>query len=76
METSDIAGMKFEETLAALEEAVRRLESGNLDLEESMAAYERSIALAKHCDHLLEQAELRVRQLVEGDDGTLQEVPF
>jgi len=76
LETSDIATMKFEETLAALEEAVQRLDSGNLDLEESMTTYGRSIALAKHCDHLLEQAELRVRQLVEGDDGTLQEVPF
>ena len=76
MEPDEIAALKFEEALAALEEAVKRLESGNLDLDEALATYSTSMALAKHCDHLLEQAELRVSQLVETETGTVQEVPF
>jgi len=77
LKPEEVAEMKFEEALAALEEAVKRLESGSLNLEEALETYGTSVALAKHCDRLLEQAELRVRQLDEADDSHVQdEVPF
>jgi len=76
MDNNDIAAMKFEDALAALEQSAQRLERGDLSLEDSILTYERSVALANHCDRLLEQAELRVRRLIETDDGTLQEVAF
>ncbi|NOZ05702.1 MAG: exodeoxyribonuclease VII small subunit [Chloroflexi bacterium] len=72
----DILALKFEEALAALEQTAQSLESGELSLEDSMAVYERSVALANHCSNLLERAELRVRQLVEENDNSTQEPPF
>jgi len=72
----DISVLKFEEALAALEQAAQSLESGELSLEDSMAVYERGVALANHCSDLLERAELRVRELVEANDNAAQEPLF
>ena len=47
----------------SLEDLVARMESGELTLEESLAAYERGVGLYRHCQSALEQAELRVRLL-------------
>ncbi len=64
--------LTFEEAFAELEETVRKLEAGGLTLEESLALYERGQALAARCSALLDQAELKVRQLTpEGE-----EIPF
>ena len=51
---------------------VGRLESGGLPLEESIALYERGVALHEHCATLLTGAELRVQRLVEGAGGRLR----
>lgn len=67
--------LSFEEAFNRLEEVVRELEQGDLPLQESLQLYERGTALARHCQALLDQAELRVTQLVEGEEG-LQEAPF
>ena len=53
----------FEHSLDALEQLVDRMETGELSLEESLAAYERGVGLYRHCQAALEQAELRVRLL-------------
>ena len=53
----------FEQSMQALEDLVARMESGELSLEASLAAYERGVALYRHCQAALEQAELRVRLL-------------
>ncbi len=53
----------FEQSMQALEGLVARMESGELSLEESLAAYERGVGLYRHCQAALEQAELRVRLL-------------
>ena len=53
----------FEKSLEALETLVQRMEEGELSLDDSLAAYERGIALYRRCQSALEQAELRVRQL-------------
>lgn len=67
-----IEELTFEEAFTELEETVRKLETGGLSLEESLALYERGQALAVHCGRQLDEAELKVRQLApEG-----QEVPF
>ena len=57
--------MNFESTFAELEEAVRRLEEGDLPLEETISLYERGQALARHCQELLDQAELRLTQVAK-----------
>jgi exodeoxyribonuclease VII small subunit len=55
----------FESVYKRLEETVRRLEEGGLTLDESIALYEEGMQLAKSCQGLLEQAELRVTNLQE-----------
>lgn len=57
--------LSFESALAQLQEIVTRLESGELNLQEALKLYETGQALARHCSRLLEQAELKVRQLSE-----------
>ncbi len=68
--------LTFDEAFSQLEEAVRRLEEGGLTLEESLALYERGMELAALCAERLDQAELRVRQLMPAPDGELTAEPF
>ncbi|MDR5653058.1 exodeoxyribonuclease VII small subunit [Ruixingdingia sedimenti] len=69
--TDGIGAMSFEEAMAELEAVVRRLESGNVALEESITLYERGAALKKHCDDKLRAAEQRV-ELIRARDGEAQ----
>ena len=55
----------FESVYKSLEETVRRLEEGGLTLDESIALYEEGMRLARSCQCLLEQAELKVTTLQE-----------
>ena len=61
--------MSFEEALAELETIVRQLEKGDVELEKSIAIYERGAELKKHCEARLKSAELKVEQIVQGGDG-------
>jgi len=69
---ADIAGMTFERALKELESIVTRLERGDVELEESIAIYERGEALKDHCDRLLRQAEAKVEKLAFGADGSIK----
>jgi exodeoxyribonuclease VII small subunit len=62
----------FEDLYRELEETVRRLEAGDLTLDESLALFERGATLAERCNVLLDSAELRVRQLTTRPDGSLE----
>ena len=55
----------FEAQYKRLEETVAKLEAGNLTLDESLALYEDGMKLAKRCQELLRDAELRVTRLQE-----------
>lgn len=61
--------LTFEQALAELEAIVQRLERGQLDLEASIAAYERGTALRRHCAERLRQAQLRVDKLTLDAEG-------
>ena len=67
---ADIKDMSFERALKELESIVGRLERGDVELEESIAIYERGEALKAHCDRLLKQAEAKVEKLTLSADGT------
>jgi len=73
---AEISELSFEEAFAELEETVRRLEAGELTLEESLALFERGQALAAHCQKKLDAAELKVEQLLSTPQGELRTVPF
>lgn len=64
-----IADLPFERALAELEEIVRRLERGDVPLEDSIAIYERGESLKKHCEGLLKRAEARIEKITIGPDG-------
>lgn len=53
----------FETALAQLEALVARMEGGSLPLDQSLAAYERGVELAKVCQQRLDAAEQQVRVL-------------
>lgn len=65
----DIAVMSFEQALAELEDIIRRLEAGSVNLEESIEIYSRGTLLKTHCEAKLRNAQSRVEQIVVGPDG-------
>ena len=66
-EQPDIEALTFEQAFAQLEQVVARLEDGDLPLDDALSLYARGQALAARCAQLLEQAELRVRQIGDTD---------
>ena len=64
-----ITDMSFEEALRALEGVVRRLESGDVPLDESIALYERGEELRKACQARLDAAQAKIEKIVAGADG-------
>ena len=61
--------MPFEEALQELEEIVKRLERGDVPLDESIAIYERGEVLRKRCENLLRIAEERIEKISVSADG-------
>lgn len=55
----------FEETVRELEQVVRRLESGELSLDDSLKAFEQGVQLARSCEEKLTQAKSKVEVLVK-----------
>ena len=68
--------LNFEEAMARLEQIVRALEGGNVPLDESLTLYEEGVKLVKLCSNRLENAEKRIKILVDGGNGTLIEQDF
>ncbi|KXU35736.1 exodeoxyribonuclease VII small subunit [Ventosimonas gracilis] len=65
----------FEQSLTELQALVERLEGGELSLEEALGAFEQGVKLTRDCQDALNQAEQKVKMLLE-KDGELKEVPF
>lgn len=64
---ADSAGeLTFEKALAELEKVVARMESGELSLEQALAAHRRGLELAKFCQTRLESAQQQI-QVLEGE---------
>ncbi len=63
----------FEAAIAELETVVKKLEEGELSLEQSLALYERGVTLSKFCHARLEDAERRIELLNER--GQLKPAP-
>lgn len=62
-DTSDIAQLSYEQARTELIETVTRLESGGVELEESLQLWERGEALAQHCQRWLTEAQQRIDQV-------------
>lgn len=59
----DTEAMSFEQALNRLSTLVEKLESGQMPLEESVAAFEEGVKLSRRCESLLDQAEQRLQVL-------------
>jgi len=66
----DVATMPFEQALKELESIVSKLETGSVDLEQSIQIYERGEALKKHCEKLLSLAEKKIEKIRLSADGS------
>jgi exodeoxyribonuclease VII small subunit len=66
-----VEGLSFDDAFAQLRAVVTELEAGGLSLEETIARTERAVALQRHCERLLGEAELRIQQLIARPGGGL-----
>ncbi len=69
-EGTGVSDLSFEQALAELEAIVEQLEAGKVDLENSIAIYERGQKLREHCDRLLRAAEARIEKITLKGNGT------
>ena len=72
MANEDTANKKFEVALQELESVVEQLESGDLSLEDSLAAFESGVSLVKYCNRKLNEVESKVQILLKDKDGKFQ----
>lgn len=72
MAKKDSQELKFEAAIADLEQVVEQLESGDLSLEDSLAAFEKGVGLVRYCNQKLSEVEKRVELLVKDKEGHLQ----
>ncbi len=74
-QTASWDDLTYEEAYERLDEVLSRLQMGNMTLDDSLAAYEEGMALAAHCQSLLDAAELRVETLERTDDTAEDDEP-
>jgi len=63
----------FEDSIKRLETIVDELEKGDFTLEQSLEKFEEGMALGKECRKFLDEAEAKIRKIVESNDGKIEE---
>ncbi|MGE5215703.1 MAG: exodeoxyribonuclease VII small subunit [Chloroflexota bacterium] len=76
MARKDPSNKKFETALEELEQVVEQLESGELNLEDALAAFEKGVGLVKICNQKLNEVEKKIEVLIKDKEGKLQLKPF
>jgi len=71
-----MAADKFETSLKKLEDLVKRLESGDLSLDDALKAFEEGVKHAAICSAKLNEAEKKVELLLKQKDGSFRTEPF
>jgi exodeoxyribonuclease VII small subunit len=69
MDTAAAPQPNFEDALRELEDIVRKLESGDLSLDDSIRLYERGQALKRSCESRLADARMRIEQIQQNAAG-------
>ncbi len=67
---------KFETALSRLEEIVKKLEEGDIALDDSLKLFEEGVKLARMCGGKLDAAERRIEVLMKAEDGRIEGAPF
>jgi exodeoxyribonuclease VII small subunit len=76
MAKKDQPEISFEDALKRLEEVLESLEQGNLNLEESVQAFEEGVKLVRFCHGKLDEVEHRVELLLKDETGRFFSKPF
>ncbi len=76
MSENEIENLSFEEAMNELDSVVRRLESGNIKLDEAVATYERGVKLQKHCAQKLSLAKAKIDLLVTNQKNIIDTEDF
>ena len=72
MKKSDIEKLSFEEALKQLQVIVKKLESGDSTLENSIKDYTLGMQLKNHCDKKLTEAKLKVEKIINSENGDVK----
>lgn len=75
-EANTIDTLSFESALTELETIVKRLETGESPLEESISAYERGIQLKQHCEKKLREANAKIEKISISENGNISTSPL
>jgi exodeoxyribonuclease VII small subunit len=62
--------LSYEQALQELEELVQTLETGDNDLQKTLLYFERGQTLASYCLSLLDEAEIKVEEIIKGSNET------
>ena len=65
--------LSFEEAIKELEEVINQLESGQLNLDDSISKFEKGVELSKYCNNILENAEKKITILTNKDGNIVEE---
>ncbi|MFA7174161.1 MAG: exodeoxyribonuclease VII small subunit [Kiritimatiellia bacterium] len=68
--------MSFEESLKRLDKIVQEMESGEMELDAMISAFEEGQLLVKACTAKLNEVEKKIEKVVKGADGELTTAPF
>jgi exodeoxyribonuclease VII small subunit len=67
----DIESLTFEAALNSLEEIMSQLDTGSIDLDKAVEAYERGAKLKEHCEKKLREAQLRIEKIEVDKNGEI-----
>ena len=73
--SEEIENMTFEQCMAELTDLVGKLESGELNLDESLKVYERAVAVRERCRKILDESERKIQKIMESS-GQLKTEDF
>lgn len=68
--------MKFEEGLKRLEYIIKRLDDGNIPLDEALKYFEEGLALTEELSKILNGIEKRIEMIFKKENGSFEKVPF
>ena len=69
----EVANMSFEDSIKALEDLVKELEAGGIDLDRSIEIYEKAVVLRNHCRKILDDSERKIQKIMESSGAVKTE---
>ncbi len=68
----EVSKMSFEESIKQLESLVEKLETGGIDLDQSLEIYEKAVVLRSHCKEVLDDGQRRIKKILETSNGVTE----